>query len=270
MADQKYNIPSIYVDLIKKIKKIEGVDIEYIDKLVALLYQDINLIDIDVKNIKDLIPDDATTANQLATESDIPPAQVNADWNANSGVAQILNKPTIPAAQVNADWNASSGVAEILNKPTIPAAQVNADWNASSGVAEILNKPTIPAAQVNADWNANSGVAQILNKPTIPTSSFQTEEIIMNNWYGPDLEHNLYYREILFNNCKIDDTKQWTINLYPLTSGAIAPTAAEVAAYNCLVGCEVVQSGTTLHLTVYSSTGATGYGIQFNFYKLNS
>lgn len=28
--------------------------------------------------------------------------------------------PTIPAAQVNSDWNASSGVAQILNKPTIP------------------------------------------------------------------------------------------------------------------------------------------------------
>lgn len=32
----------------------------------------------------------------------------------------LINKPTIPAAQVNADWNASSGVAQILNKPTIP------------------------------------------------------------------------------------------------------------------------------------------------------
>lgn len=32
----------------------------------------------------------------------------------------LLNKPTIPAAQVNADWNAVSGVAQILNKPTIP------------------------------------------------------------------------------------------------------------------------------------------------------
>jgi hypothetical protein len=30
------------------------------------------------------------------------------------------NLPTIPAAQVNSDWNATSGVAEILNKPTIP------------------------------------------------------------------------------------------------------------------------------------------------------
>lgn len=32
----------------------------------------------------------------------------------------LTNKPSIPAAQVNADWNASSGVMEILNKPTIP------------------------------------------------------------------------------------------------------------------------------------------------------
>ena len=32
----------------------------------------------------------------------------------------LSNRPTIPAAQVNADWNASSGVAVILNKPTVP------------------------------------------------------------------------------------------------------------------------------------------------------
>lgn len=32
----------------------------------------------------------------------------------------LSDKPTIPAAQVNSDWNANSGVAEILNKPTIP------------------------------------------------------------------------------------------------------------------------------------------------------
>lgn len=34
----------------------------------------------------------------------------------------LTNKPTIPAEQVNADWNATSGKAQILNKPTIPSA----------------------------------------------------------------------------------------------------------------------------------------------------
>jgi hypothetical protein len=142
----------------------------------------------------------ATTGSysDLSNKPTIPAAQVNSDWTAGSGVAQILNKPTIPAAQVQTDWNSGSGVTEILNKPTIPAAQVetdwnattglgvllnkptiptqvNSDWNASSGVAEILNKPTIPAAQVNSDWSAGSGVAQILNKPTIPAGQVQTD-----------------------------------------------------------------------------------------------
>lgn len=34
----------------------------------------------------------------------------------------LKDKPTIPAEQVNADWNATSGKAQILNKPTIPSA----------------------------------------------------------------------------------------------------------------------------------------------------
>jgi hypothetical protein len=50
---------------------------------------------------------------------------VNPDWNATSGDAQILNKPAIPAAQVNVDWNATSGIEQILNKPSsLPTANV--------------------------------------------------------------------------------------------------------------------------------------------------
>jgi hypothetical protein len=89
--------------------------------------------------------------------------QVNSDWNATSGVAEILNKPTLATVATSGDYN------DLSNLPTIPAAQVNSDWNAISGVAEILNKPTIPAAQVNSDWNSVSGVSEILNKPTLAT-----------------------------------------------------------------------------------------------------
>lgn len=49
--------------------------------------------------------------------------------------------------QVNADWNATSGVAEILNKPTIPAAQIQSDWTQTDNtqVDFIKNKPTLPS-----------------------------------------------------------------------------------------------------------------------------
>ena len=105
--------------------------------------------------------------------------QVNSDWNAESGVSQILNKPTLSIVATSGSYN------DLLNKPTIPEPQVNSDWNSTSGISQILNKPelstvatsgsyndllnkpTIPDAQVNSDWNAESGVSQILNKPTL-------------------------------------------------------------------------------------------------------
>lgn len=49
-------------------------------------------------------------------------ATVGADWNTN-----VTNKPTIPAAQVQTDWNASSGIGQLLNKPTISVARLLAN-----------------------------------------------------------------------------------------------------------------------------------------------
>lgn len=45
--------------------------------------------------------------------------QVQSDWaeTDTESVSYIKNKPTIPDAQVNSDWNANSGISQILNKP---------------------------------------------------------------------------------------------------------------------------------------------------------
>ena len=50
----------------------------------------------------------------------------------------LTNKPTIPAAQVNSDWNASSGVAEILNKPSLATVATSGSYT------DLTDKPTIP------------------------------------------------------------------------------------------------------------------------------
>ena len=75
----------------------------------------------------------------------------------------LVNKPSIPAAQVNSDWNSNSGVSQILNKPSLATVATTGDYN------DLSNKPSIPAAQVNADWNSSSGVSEILNKPSLAT-----------------------------------------------------------------------------------------------------
>ena len=49
----------------------------------------------------------------------------------------LTNKPTIPAAQVNSDWNATEGVAQILNKPTL------ADVATTGSYSDLSDKPTI-------------------------------------------------------------------------------------------------------------------------------
>lgn len=90
---------------------------------------------VDVTTVADAVG----TASTLVSNLDATLHSVAKSGN----YSELNNKPTIPAAQVNSDWNAASGVAQILNKPTIPAAQVNSDWNAASGVAQILNKPSL-------------------------------------------------------------------------------------------------------------------------------
>lgn len=56
------------------------------------------------------------------------PTLFDGDYNS------LTNKPTIPAAQVNADWDAVSGIAQILNKPTL----FSGDYD------DLSNKPSIP------------------------------------------------------------------------------------------------------------------------------
>lgn len=121
------------------------------------------------------VPTDVSAFNNDAgyiTLGDVP-AQVNADWNSNSGVSQILNKPTIPAAPGTLVTNATAG--QTANSGEAMSGTITLHKVSKTGsYNDLLNKPTIPAAQVNSDWNANSGVAEILNKPTIPNIPSQT------------------------------------------------------------------------------------------------
>jgi len=58
------------------------------------------------------------------------PSLFSGDYNS------LFNKPTIPAAQVNTDWNASSGVSQLLNKPTLATVATSGSYT------DLTNKPT--------------------------------------------------------------------------------------------------------------------------------
>lgn len=56
------------------------------------------------------------------------PEQVNADWDATSGAAQILNKPDLAAVATSGSYN------DLKNKPTITAPKVYRGWVNKSAI----------------------------------------------------------------------------------------------------------------------------------------
>ena len=127
--------------------------------------------------VTDVTVDGSSVVNaQGVAEITMPTfTQVNSDWNASSGVAEILNKPANlvqDANYVHTDENFTSAEKTKLSGIAAGAeVNVQADWNESSSSSDayIRNKPTIPAAQVQSDWNQsdNTQVDFIKNKPTI-------------------------------------------------------------------------------------------------------
>lgn len=124
----------------------------------------------------DLVNDGADNTSTYVEADELATVATSGSYN------DLSNKPTIPAAQVNSDWNAVSGVAQILNKPTIPTAtsQLTNDSGFITGYTE--TDPIFTASPAhsitNADitaWNNKSDFSgdydDLTNKPTIPTKT---------------------------------------------------------------------------------------------------
>lgn len=98
----------------------------------------------------------------------------------------LNNKPTIPAAQVNSDWNSNSGVSEILNKPdlSIYAQSSNLASVATSGdYTDLINQPTIPAN--TSDLNNDSGFITTETDPVFSASAASgISSSDISNWNG--------------------------------------------------------------------------------------
>lgn len=138
-----------------------------------------------------------TEKSKLAGIASGAEVNVNADWNAVSGDAQILNKPTLgTAAAQNTSYFATAAQGTKADSAVQPAAIANMLETADIGVSvQAYNANTVVDASyvhtdnnytstektklagiqagaevnVNADWNAVSGDAQILNKPSLAT-----------------------------------------------------------------------------------------------------
>ena len=77
-----------------------------------------------------------------ANTADLATVATTGDYN------DLDNLPTIPSAQVNADWNATSGVAEILNKPTISSGTVTSVGLTMPSAFTVANSPITSSGDI--------------------------------------------------------------------------------------------------------------------------
>ena len=95
---------------------------------------------------------------------------VNADWTATTGDAQILNKPTLATVATSGAYSDLSGtptsVTDFTDVSNAGSGQIitGAERTKLTGIASNAE------VNVNADWTATTGDAQILNKPTSVTT----------------------------------------------------------------------------------------------------
>lgn len=100
--------------------------------------------------------DYATSAQGALADTAVQPGDL-ATVATSGDYDDLLNKPTIPAAQVNSDWDAVSGVAQILNKPSLATVATSGSYSDLSGT------PNLATVATSGSYN------DLSNKPTIPT-----------------------------------------------------------------------------------------------------
>jgi hypothetical protein len=155
----------------------------------------------------------------------------------------LSDKPTIPAAQVNSDWNANSGVAQILNKPTLGtmAAESASDYTKTSGLAAV----------------ATSGAySDLTGKPTIPTTlAALTGDVSISS---PVSGEHLVYDGSKWKNTTSSASVSWGGITGTLSDQTDLQNALNAKQDTLTAGTNINITGTTISATDTTYTGSDG------------
>lgn len=180
------------------------------------------------------VPTDVSAFNNDAgyiTLGDVP-AQVNADWNSNSGASQILNKPTIPAApgtlvtNATAGQTASSGEA-MSGTITLHKVSKTGSYN------DLINKPTIPSAP--GTLNTTATTTQTTYASEALSGSITLHKVSKTGSYN-DLLNRPSLAAVATSGSYNDLTNTPTIPSAPGTLNTTATTAQSISSSEALSG----------------------------------
>lgn len=177
------------------------------------------------------VPTDVSAFNNDAgyiTLGDVP-AQVNADWNSNSGVSQILNKPTIPSAPGTLDTTATTS--QITSASEALSGNVVLHKISKTGsYTDLLDKPNIPTSAIlyTAQTLTPEEQAQARSNIGAGSSGFSGDYNDLTN--KPDL------KPVATSGSYNDLTNKPTIPSAPGTLNTTATTAQSTSSNEALSG----------------------------------
>lgn len=188
-----------------------------------------------------------TSADGLMSKEDkstvdsLKPVATSGDYD------DLTNKPTIPAAQVNSDWNSNSGVSEILNKPTLATVATTGDY------ADLSNTPIIPDAI--SDLTDDVSITNPENDEVLKYDATSSKWInaaapagasALSGLTDVAISTPLNNQALLYDNTThtwINKAVEGTVPVKDTASGAIATFETNMADVLQEVKCEINASG---------------------------
>jgi hypothetical protein len=221
-----------------------------------------------------------TEVSGKANIDDISPVGLTNDYN------DLDNLPTIPAAQVNADWNAVSGVAEILNKPTLTngtvtsvgitagtGISVSGSPVTSSGSITVTN--SAPDQTVSLTAGTNIGVSgtypnfTINNTQSLAGLVADTRTITINGTsqdLSADRSYTIDKASVGLSN--VDNTSDLNKPISTATQTALDAKQDTLTLTTTGTSGAATLVGATLNVPQYTASSSTVYVFNMNGYKV--
>ncbi|MBF8177248.1 hypothetical protein [Herminiimonas contaminans] len=173
----------------------------------------------------------------------------------------LTNTPTIPAAQVNADWNAISGVEAIQNKPTL----FDGAYSSLSGTptlfdgawSSLTGKPTDLSAFANGPgYVTSSALSGLVSSASLSTTlgSYATSSALASGLAGKEAAGSAAVAQS-YAVQRANHTG--TQSVTTITSNAYVETTAKNKAIQIFKSATVASGIAVFHLTTDGSSGGT-------------
>lgn len=116
------------------------------------------------------------TNNEISVDNTEVPFLTDLAAVATSGsYTDLSNTPTIPAAQVNSDWNASSGISQILNRPAVRHVTSVSDAGWSGAENSLIDGSAL--AYWNGAYSGTSSNLKYFANSSVTTNNIQDSAV---------------------------------------------------------------------------------------------